>query len=206
MDYMTPRLKLGIDMDGVLADFNTEFFFLLDASCPTLCSSALPADRYMPDFWDWPLLYSERDRARAWEQVRQSFHFWENLAPLPDAEAFLSALPYEADIYFITQRSRGRNIKKQTERWLMRYGLPGRITPTVLLVESPGAKGAIAAALQLTHFIDDRPENCEAVRHASPQTLVAMLDAPYNRTWLWDGGRYTSPLIWAQRFGLSHVI
>lgn len=169
------HLRIGIDVDGILADFNTPFRELVKAqtgiSLPEISSN-------YPDTWYYHKVggvTNEQDKL-LWKTIANDPCFWENVPEYPDAIGFLERLKldfYHDDIYFITSRS-GDNAKKQTENWLEDLWFNG---PTVLISSN---KGYCCKALKLTHYLDDRNENCQDVRDTSIDTNGYMLDRPWN--------------------------
>jgi 5'(3')-deoxyribonucleotidase len=165
--------RIGLDVDGVLADFNAGYIQLFNS----LTGKDIPLD-YMPETW----FYEEAlgipkvtvDKALEIIQDPES-GFWFSLSPLPVPND-LAGLCMREDVYFITTRP-GLDAKKQTEDWLMYQFEIG--TPTVLISDD---KGAIARGLKLDVFIDDRDMNLWAVKGASPATTCYVLDYPYNRS------------------------
>jgi hypothetical protein len=177
---MPNKLKLGIDIDGVLANFNLSFRELVhehtDVRLPEI------SDTY-PDAWD----YHERagvkwkDDDKLWDVIKNSPTFWKDVPAYPDASRFLewlAWLPSEVDVYFVTSRP-GLTAKAQTEVWLERNGWGYDCHPTVLISSE---KGAVANALELTHFIDDRNENCLDIYMDAPDGIHNyMLARPWNQ-------------------------
>lgn len=164
-------MKLGIDVDGVLARFESGFVRLLHGYTFDL------KDPGFPSVWDWPeaagvpaVLVHE-----AWEKVKQSDLFWYDLVPTPngrtDIDALIQARIAGHDIYFITNRM-GKQAKMQTEGWLKLYGYND---PTVLISAD---KSGCTRALLLDAYIDDKPGNLEG--HGLGTQLFLQL-APYNR-------------------------
>lgn len=178
---------IGIDIDGVLANFNARYRDMLvqvtgrDLIPVDDCSS-VTAD-HTPPCWNYAPVYgyTREEDSRTWVAIRDSPDFWMSPDPLPAALPFLWALQASdrrtaPEYYFITTRP-GASVKYQTERWLQNLGF---YNPTVLITR--GDKGQLAAGLGLTHFIDDRPENCLDVRAARGERCrVFLLDARYNR-------------------------
>ena len=163
-------MKLGIDIDGVLAEFNTAFkkFF-----------PRIPDD-FVPDVWDWPKKYGATDEEieEAWDILRDSSDFWRRLSPYPEmAEQSKVINDLSADgheIYFITARE-GWCAKFETETWLRRHGIA---FPTVILSSSGYRKGDICSALDLHAMLDDSLDN---VRVISNVCRTYLLDRPWNQ-------------------------
>jgi 5'(3')-deoxyribonucleotidase len=160
--------KIGIDIDGVLADFNSSFVKLVK----TEIGITLPN---IPYSWDYAGDFLTKQQIyRVWDKIKKGT-FWSSLEPLGNIERFLSRFYAMYDLYFITNRP-GYGAKSETEWWLNQYG---RISfPTVLTVEDKKDKAAIIKALRIYAYIDDNFETCEAT---SRVTNTFLLDAPYNR-------------------------
>jgi 5'(3')-deoxyribonucleotidase len=171
------RKIIGCDIDGVLADWNAAYYkVLVGLTGKDLVSKE---DRANPAVWYWPRHYgyTVEEEMAGYAETAKDPTFWQMLDAYPDAEKFLEDIQQGDDIYFITTRP-GVQSKAQTEIW---FELWGYAHATVLLGQSPKAKGLLAAGLDLTHFIDDRAENCREVKLASPKTQVFLLDRNYNK-------------------------
>jgi len=187
---MNNQQIIGIDIDGVLANFNKAYRAKLievtgrDLIPEEVCRSGKLGEE--PPVWNYAPHYGytkDEDRA-TWKAIRESGTFWESLAQLPDADDFLWDLDVRAEtdppserpeVYFITTRP-GTDVKGQTVRWLSESGIVN--FPTVLITR--GDKGQLAAGLGLTHFLDDKPENCIDVTLARPECAVFLLSCKYN--------------------------
>jgi 5'(3')-deoxyribonucleotidase len=169
-------MTIGIDIDGVLADFVSGYSELvrkdLDIQLP-------PVSNTYPPVWDFDYAagVTIAQRMELFAKVANT-EFWGKLNPMKEALYVLDQLTrlrFEGHhIYFITDRS-GARAKFLTERWLSLHGMNN---PTVLLSSD---KGPVAKGLKLDVYIDDRPKNVEEVKRSSPDTRVYVLDAPYNR-------------------------
>ena len=173
-------MKIGIDVDGVLADFNKAF---IDRTVQVVGKDLFPIRPFDIPCWDYPqhFGYTNPECSTVWENVKQDDTFWYQLFPYDGVPEFLSQLnSAEHDIYFITNRP-GVYVKSQTESWLEfhNFGLQTEAFsyPTVLI---SAEKGLCAKALGLDLYIDDRTENCLDVNHMSPKTRVVMLARPWN--------------------------
>ncbi|MDD5366961.1 MAG: hypothetical protein PHR30_16615 [Gallionellaceae bacterium] len=165
-------MKVGLDIDGVLADFVSAFVETIEAET----GLRIPVP---PTSWDWHRHWlSDEQDARVWHHIEENAGFWCNIASDasvgPARWAQLADMEWGHDLYFLTYRP-GRVAKWQTEHWLREHGL---WNPTVLITEH---KGRVAKALGLDCYIDDRPAYCLDVRRDSPETRVYLRQAPYNR-------------------------
>jgi 5'(3')-deoxyribonucleotidase len=168
------KLVIGCDIDGVLADFNNGFAERLRL---VTNRDLLPEGYDNPPVWNWPehFGYTPKEINETWDNCWTDPEFWVNLDAIGRVDKFFEQLDgLDADIYFITART-GVNVKKQTEQWLEMYGFE---SPTVLIAYE---KGPLAKALRLTHFLDDRDQNCQDVVETSTETQVFLLDRNYNR-------------------------
>jgi hypothetical protein len=160
-------LRLGIDIDGVLADFRSAFRAaagaLVDASLQA--GDADEADRVL----------SESAIKRAWREVSDAHNWWTTLSPFEPAQiARLYALTrrHKWEVFFLTKRpaTRGDTVQMQTQSWLEQYGF---YLPAVVTV--PGSRGELANALRLDFVVDDQELNCVEVISASGAKALLML-------------------------------
>jgi hypothetical protein len=160
-------LRVGIDIDGVLADFRTAFRAaaggLVDASLQA--GDADEADRVL----------SESAIKRAWKEVSEAHNWWTTLSAFePEQIARLYALTrrHKWEVFFLTKRpaTRGDTVQMQTQWWLEQYGF---YLPAVVTV--PGSRGELANALRLDFVVDDQELNCVEVISASGAKALLML-------------------------------
>jgi uncharacterized HAD superfamily protein len=175
-------MRIGFDIDGVLADFNSSFIELVKE----VTGRNLFPDGYWPHTWDYPeaLGYSKDETSAVWERIKAGGTFWNQLAPLPDMAVLQQWMilpfgesaqePYH-EFYFITSRM-GKNVKLQTEEWLDEQM---QCSGHTVLISSE--KGALCKALKLDYYIDDRAENILDVMQTSPSTFAYLLDQPWNQ-------------------------
>lgn len=171
--------RIGLDLDGVLADFNHGYIDLIRTELGIQLPK--PSATY-PDVWNYERAagITSSQENKLWNRIKTS-EFWGTLHPLQETPYVLDVLSRLRfgghDIYFITSRP-GQKSKLLSERWL---SLSGMNNPTVLTVKGEKEKGFAAKALQLDIFIDDKPENLyEAVREW-PKVKAYLLDQPYNQ-------------------------
>ena len=149
-------MRLGFDLDGVLAHFAIAFHQrLVDAHgdrCPK------DYDPSQPPCWEWPrhFGYTQEEERACWDEVWDSRTFWQHLEVMPGEERTihqLNALHVHDghEIHFITHR-RGRAVQYQSAWFLTNAGFRH---PSVIIA---GDKYPIINALKLDAYIDDRIE------------------------------------------------
>ena len=159
-------LRLGIDVDGVVADFRTAFRAIAERELGIA-----------PDDIEKEL--SKPDVERLWRNVSAASNWWLDVpAYEPDQIERLYAQARRArwEVFFMTSRppSAGDSVQLQTQVWLERYGF---YLPSVLTTPS-GARGELARALRLDLALDDRMVNCLEIISASNAKALMLLRAP----------------------------
>ena len=171
-------LRIGIDVDGVLACFFKAYEDLIvEVAGVDLFPARYP--EALPPTWNWPEFYGYSDETmkEVWQRIRSSLHFWKSLEPLPGAQKFLEALYRDdTETYFITDRP-GVSAQYQTAKWLddNRFGYP-----SVILSGRHLTKGQACAALHLDIYLDDKGENVLDCEEKAPNTRTLCLTYPYN--------------------------
>lgn len=127
--YKYPK-KIGLDIDGVLADFNGSI------------NELLGTPEYSPVDWNDPLVNKK------FSEVKYDKAFWLNLKPLVQPED----IPFEPHCY-ITSRSID---KDTTKEWLSKNGFPDA---PVFSVGSGESKVEVAKSSGVDYFIDDYYKN-----------------------------------------------
>ncbi len=175
-------MRIGIDIDGVLADFNTAYIQRVIDVCG---EDLFPPRPFEIPCWEYPqhFGYSNESIKAVWAIIKADATFWERLPAYSytgEALFYLrKCIVRGDDVYFITDRP-GVDAKGQTERWLKQFDVSEKSVshPTVLI---SAKKGWIARGLGLHVYIDDKVENCEQVVTESPETLTLMLTQGWNK-------------------------
>ena len=177
-------MRIGFDIDGVLADFIPAYQRLFVDI--TGRDNFQTGDDIDPPSWNWPTDrgYTKEETSAVWEAIKKDELFWLNLGEISQNTSALRALLYrlekDHDVYYITSRL-GTGVKRQTEVWLedvLSYHLVGT-EPTALIV-GHRVKGEVAKALQLDAYIDDNADNANDVAKARPNCDNYLLTRRYN--------------------------
>lgn len=177
-------MRIGIDIDGVLARFDQGYARLLIRETGHFLDIENPN---WPSEWHWDRTFlnqhfdakeAKKIENKVWDEQIKPTTFWGTLGEYPGVLESMDRLRLATyagvDAYFITSRV-GHLVKFYTEMWL---GLHGVRNPTVLIAHN---KGPVIQGLELDAFIDDKPENIrDAVQHR-PKIRAYLVDRPYNR-------------------------
>jgi len=162
-------LRIGFDLDGVVADFRTGF---LDVARKTLGHAAIqrPASP-LPDVD----AVSATDAKRVWKVITDTPNWWLSLAPYEPAQIsrlYQLSRQHRWEVSFLTSRvpTAGDSVQLQSQAWLEAHGF---YLPAVVTV--PGSRGEIANALRLDVIIDDQFLNCMEILGASQAKTILIL-------------------------------
>jgi hypothetical protein len=199
-------LRLGFDMDGVLADLNAalarEAARLFPGLEPRSDPSAEPAgppaagseEADPAEATPLALALTRRQERQLWDAVKSIPNFWDTLdetEPHIVARLAETARARRWEVIFLTSRPRtaGDTVQLQSQRWLERFGFA---LPALYVVST--SRGRIAQALDLDVVVDDRPENC----------LDVALDSKARAILIWRGDEAAVPAS-ARRLGIGGV-
>ena len=210
-------LRIGFDLDGVLADMESELVRqseilfgepmtrrlqeraadAVDATAVAEAQAAAPGSPdAVPEFAPQvaQLNMTSRQQRRLWHHVESIENFWEGLDELePRVVQRLASLAIDRrwEIIFLTKRPEtiGATAQVQSQRWLEARGFT---LPSVFVVQ--GSRGRIAASLGLDIVVDDRPENC----------LDVVVDSKARAILIWRADESQLPAA-AKRLGIGVV-
>ena len=168
---------LGLDIDGVLADFLSPFLRVVEKK---IGNGPIPAETITDfNFKDHPIL-SEKIVDECMVKVSYDPAFWQRLSPLLSAEEWqaLDHLSRKGQLVFITHRYEREtyDIRQVTCDWLKRHGIA---KPVAYFTQESKAK--LVDGLGVDLFVDDRHENCQEVAEKTQATVV-MPHRHYNQT------------------------
>jgi 5'(3')-deoxyribonucleotidase len=191
-------LRIGIDMDGTLADLSSAYAEIEDR----LFGAELKEhERPAPELREAEQHVEEtapaaatigdnrrpverrsgrggtRSRDRVWRAIESTPNFWTTLKPLENGvieRLYQLTGEHNWEVFFITQRpaTAGATVQWQTHKWLVEQGFS---TPSVIPLS--GGRGKCAAALQLDYLVDDTPQNCVDVLSDSSARAILLVDA-----------------------------
>ena len=162
-------LRIGFDMDGVVADFATAF---QDIETRLFGQRAVQPRTGEPghDHVEQPEEEEERPerqlsetrkrRDQVWDEIRRTPDFWTTLRPLGNGSVrriHSLMLTHRWEVFFITQRpaTAGDTVQRQTQRWLVAQGFD---LPSVLPIG--GSRGTAAGSFRLDYHVDDVVQHC----------------------------------------------
>jgi hypothetical protein len=164
-------LRIGFDMDGVLADLagayndiEVRLFGPSTRSRPSDPEKEAEIEENPEAAKNRPL---RRRQDATWQAIRATPDFWMALQPTgPDVVKRIHemVLRHRWEVFFITQRpaTEGQTVQRQTQKWLVAQGFD---LPSVIVIH--GSRGAAADAMKLDYHVDDSPTNCVDVKSES---------------------------------------
>ena len=168
---------VGLDIDGVLADFISPFLRRLEQRAGH--GPIDPESISDPSFTNHPFI-SKEAVSDCMIDVSYDATFWQHLAPLPSPDQWraLDALSRKERLVFVTHRYERENysIHQVTCDWLKKYGVSN---PVVYFTQNH--KSELIGQLGVELFVDDRHENCRDVAE-NTNAVVLMPHRPYNQS------------------------
>ena len=172
------RLRLGIDVDGIVANFTPKYLEKLIELSGHRPEWDATKD---PDCWNWAKKYgfSHSHNEAFWEHAKspEGEGVWSDLQPLVTSDEVTLLQHYidNEDVYFISNRALCH--RRTTDRWLRRV-LGDREFTTILTRE----KGMMANALQLHGLIDDKPKNLtKTLEYCGLVCVPVLVNRPWNQ-------------------------
>ncbi len=160
-------MRLGIDLDGVVADFNAGWIRLyneefgsdiaLDAVTSWGAPPRLTHFRHMGEFWKWT------------EDLQGRSLFW-HLEPYPDAIPTLERLAADGH-HIVILTTKPHFAVSDTFEWIGRHRIP---TTEVHILDH---KWEVACDI----YLDDGPHHMREIPAKRPEAIVCRFARPWNR-------------------------
>jgi uncharacterized HAD superfamily protein len=170
-------MMIGLDIDGVLADFVSPFLLVLEGR--TGCGPIDPQTYVDLNFSGHPGL-SKEIVTECVMKISNDPKFWEQLSPLPSTDQWklLDGLSRQQKLIFVTHRYECDNysIHEVTCDWLKQHGVS---RPVVYFTQKQ--KSDLITSLKVELFVDDRHENCRDVAE-NTEAVVLMPHRSYNQS------------------------
>ena len=175
LELLPVALRIGFDLDGVLADMGSalrreeqrlfgtsqqphEKVQVSEQEGPETDESEVATGQVAAEITKHGL--TAREQRLLWRSIADIENFWETLDEIE--EGSVRSLAHVAterrwEVIFLTKRpgTAGFTSQYQSQRWLERHGFS---LPSVFVVT--GSRGKIADALDLAVVVDDLPTNC----------------------------------------------
>lgn len=175
-------MKIGIDLDGVLASF--------DGGVIKLANELLPGkipEGYKPADWDWTDVLTKKDWDVLWDGINGTENFWQHLDPYTENILALRRFlyrNYDQEIYFVTSRAtgKGRPIAVQTNIWLAEQKIhSGGNYTSIIPVGNSKNKPLVYKALEINVSVDDYGRTVKQTNEEVPGHTAYILDRSWNR-------------------------
>lgn len=160
--------RIGVDLDGVAADFVEAFFRISNPMFGTAYT--------IQEDWDFTQ-YTKDQLDMVWTEIKGTKNFWQTLRP----EVGTNSLRYPVknrELVFITSRvpTLGHSAREQSCQWLRReFGITH---PFVIVADKVDQKPAIVKALGIESFIDDKRSTIEEMNQLGIRSYARL--QPYN--------------------------
>lgn len=170
------KMKIFVDMDGVIVDFNT-------AALCTNCAAIGGEDEY-PEECGWDILKACNKIRHSYSGVGRlppitadefwgalDYDFWYDLQPYPVAQTFIKYLEFWGDVYIVTAPARSTDCVAGKYSWIKEH-FPDYRRKLIICTH----KELLADKNSI--LIDDRDKNCEAFEKAGG--FVVPVPRPWN--------------------------
>lgn len=172
-------MNIGVDMDGILANFYLGFSTIANKLFETpIVTNINDVKTYRWENW-YPM--DKKQHNAVWHEIDNKVpNFWLGLQPLVNNNIFLRMQNMEAmghNFFFITSRKNtmGKSALRQTKEWLESYTALKSFS-----VIPSHRKGGIIERAEINYFIDDLPENVIEAAIEAAKCKSYLLVRPYN--------------------------
>lgn len=174
--------RIGIDCDGVLANFGAAFIEVLHQVEP---NNTLTEDNWTS--WEYGDRVGAATIRKVWNIIRNTPNFWLRCAAYESNVRALAkwlAITTKNDVWIVTSRANTRGtltVTEQTRQWLDCCGIRSYLNYFgVITVPDPDDKVDILSRLDIRWMIDDKVDTIESMDRF-PYLNAALLDRPWNQ-------------------------
>lgn len=169
-------MKIGIDLDDVLLDFNSAFLVFHNAKYGTNAKREDMKSFFIEEVWE---MTHEEAHRRIDEFYKTPEH--ENAVPIAGAVEAIDILKKDHELYLVTAKPSW--LKGNVDAWVAAY-FPSAFKETVftrmtLLDKSARKKSEICKELGIEAFVDDSMHNAKDIGESG--IPVFLIDAPWNQ-------------------------
>jgi uncharacterized HAD superfamily protein len=173
------RLRIGCDIDGVIADYGKASYQRLAAL--DVDGLRVPFRPDMQTEWNWQKHHFTPAQLEEFSTISAQPEFWlRQIGPLAtyDERMAICELTRRHNVYFITHRPMGT--EHATREWLTSMLTPRHQGQIVYCGKDD--KGVLAQGMKLHSFVDDLPTNLYNIEQATGgRTKTFLYDQPWNR-------------------------
>lgn len=173
-------MKIGCDIDGVLSDFSSSLFAIVNELWPGRISS-----KYIVKDWNYVDVIAKNEWSTIWNKIENTPFFWYNLKPLSgvaDLQKFANRHT-NWEFYFITARQQTGQLSAavQTKMWLLDQDLfPMHGNVRVKAVERAEDKKNYICDNKIDYYLDDYVPTVQELQSLT-HTKSYLLSTSYNR-------------------------
>lgn len=171
-------MKLGIDLDGVVADWHKGVADVVNSIWP----GRIPVGSEYPPEWELTSLgLSQSELGVVFDKVSKTLNWYMGLPALPrNVHAVWShrIRHPEDEIFYVTARTtetKGLPIMHQSQRWLEMCGIGG-VGTAVIVVPDDVKKIDVYESIGVQYAVDDAPHIVAEGTH-----VITLLDRPWNQ-------------------------
>lgn len=187
---MAKRKRVGIDVDGVLADFTEAF----KRKCEKVFPGKVDKD-WIPSQWQWgDCGLTKHEVGMVWKEIVEDKHFWEDVKPLVGAAQLNELIPTivakGAAPYFVSSRA-GTNVREQTANWINTFIPNAKTDQHLIIVDNSYHKIEMMHAMRIEAMLDDYAPLITMGKDL-PTTRVYLMRARWNE---WEREAYNLPSV-----------
>lgn len=181
MSHDNKVIRIGFDIDGVLADFVPAAVKIINDKWP-----GRAPENFRPSDWDFSEVLKKGEWSDVWRVIRKMPSFWRGLSPIENnvstVRDLLQFSRENVEVYYITSRvpTESGSVLVDTTQWLHNQGLVSLRT-SIIPVAHHDNKANIIRGLEIPYFVDDYDVTVDGLQGLEIDTKGRKLKA-----WLQD--------------------